>query len=255
MSDAFALFASLDSHEAMLLAIAALLASLVAGLSGMGGGMLLAVAVSPVVGVEALVPILTVTMLINHVARVSAFYQHAEWPTAGRVLLTAIPTTIIGAFVYSLMAADTVAIVIGVFVLLFVPARRLFGESAWKVSNLGFMGVGAVFGFVSGAALGGGMIIIPVLLGSGLSGATLIGTDAIIGLAVLVAKAGLFGALSVLTTSWLIFGAVVGIVTIPGVYLARWLVQKSSVRVHTLLVECVLLVGGGSFVWRGFTGQ
>lgn len=248
-----AIVESLSVAEIVWLAVAAFAGSVTAGLSGMGGGMLLAVAVAPVVGIDALIPVMTVAMFLNHIARVMAFGADAKWDTAGKVMITALPLTVLGATVYSALPVDIVAIVIGCFVLVFVPGRRLLGDAAWNVSTPGLLGVGSVFGFVSGTAIGAGMLIIPVLLGSGLTGAALIGTDAVIGLAVLIVKGITFGTLSVLTVQLAVFGVAVGIFAMPGVWLARWIIKHSSVRVHTLFIELVLLAGGASFVWRGLT--
>ena len=238
-----------------LVALAAFAGSVTAGLSGMGGGMLLAVVVSPIVGIQALIPVMTVTMLFNHIARVSAFRREVNWRIARRVMLSALPLTVLGAMFYAVLPARAIAIVLGLFVLVFVPGRRLLGASAWQLSPLGLTGVGGIFGFISGTAFGAGMILIPVLLGMGLSGAALVGTDAVIGLAILVVKAITFGSLSVLNTDTVVFGVVIGLFTMPGVYLARWIINHTSVRLHTAIVEVLLILGGASFVWRGLYGN
>jgi uncharacterized protein len=249
--DGNALFESLNPLQMVLVALAAFSGSVTAGLSGMGGGMLLAVVVSPIVGIHALIPVMTITILFNHIARVSAFRREVNWRIARRVMVSALPLTVLGASVYAVLPARAVAIVLGLFVLIFVPARRLLGDSAWQLSPAGLTGVGGLFGFISGTAFGAGMILIPVLLGMGLSGAALVGTDAVIGLGILITKALTFSTLSVLSTDRVVFGAVIGLFTMPGVYLARWIIKRTSVRVHTAIIELVLILGGASFVWRG----
>lgn len=250
-----AILAAISAQQIVLIAFAAFAGSVAAGLSGMGGGMLIAVAIAPVVGVQALIPMMTITMLFNHIARVSAFRHNIDWLSARRVMLTGLPFTALGSVVYASLPPRAVAIGLGVFVLVVVPARRLLGDKRWRLSAAGLMGVGSVFGFISGTAFGAGMILIPVFLGMGLTGATLIGTDAVIGLAVLVVKAITFGSLSVLTTELVVFGVIVGLFTVPGVYVARWIIRRSSVRLHTALMEIVLLFGGVSFIWRGVYGE
>lgn len=244
-------FAALDPLRVVLVAVAAFAGSLAAGLSGLGGGMLLAIVIAPIVGIDVLVPVMTITMLLNHVARVGAFYRDVDWKVAGRVTLTALPATVIGAWVYAALPPNVIAIVIGVLALLFVPARRLTGDAAWRVGTAGMLGIGGIFGFLSGTAIGAGMLLVPVLLGTGLAGPVLVGTDAVIGIAVLIVKTITFGTLAVLTTDIVTVGVVVGLFTMPGVYVARWILRKSSVRMHTLIVEIMIVGGGISFVWRG----
>ena len=245
---------ALDGWQLAFVAVAAFAGSLTAGLSGMGGGMLLAVAVAPIVGIEPLVPVMTVSMLINHIARVWAFSSKTEWRPVLYVSVSALPATALGALFYASLPADTIALVIGVFVLLFVPVRRLTGEAAWRLSPAGFVGLGVVFGFISGTALGAGMLIIPALLGTGLTGAALIGTDAVIGLLVLIVKAVVSGSLAVLSVQWIVFGVIVGLFTVPGIFVARWIINNTTARVHTLLIEVVLVASGLTFVYRGLTG-
>ena len=249
--EASSFFAALDPLRIALVAVAAFAGSLAAGLSGLGGGMLLAIVIAPIVGIEVLVPVMTVTMLLNHVARVGAFYREVDWKVAGRVTLTALPATVIGACVYAALPAHVVAIVIGLLALVFVPARRLTGEAAWRVGTAGMLGVGGIFGFFSGTAIGAGMLLVPVLLGTGLAGPVLVGTDAVIGFAVLIVKTITFGTLAVLSTDIVIVGVVVGVFTMPGVYVARSILRRTSVRMHTLIVEVMIIAGGISFVWRG----
>ena len=74
--EASSFFAALDPLRIALVAVAAFAGSLAAGLSGLGGGMLLAIVIAPIVGIEVLVPVMTVTMLLNHVARVGARPRH-----------------------------------------------------------------------------------------------------------------------------------------------------------------------------------
>lgn len=231
-----------------------LLGSVMAGLSGIGGGMLLAMAIAPVVGVKPLVPIISVAMLINHVFRVWVFRAGIQWPTAGLMASVGVPATVCGAMVYVALSAKVVAIVIGVCILVFVPARRLIGHRTWRLGKPGLAGVAGVYGFLSGATLGAGLIVIPALLGHGLTGAMLIGTDAALGLAVIVAKTTTFGTLDVLTPNVLAFGVVMGTVSAPGIYLARWIIEHTTVKVHTLVVEVMIVAGAISILYRGLAG-
>lgn len=245
--------AGLDAGELAVIAGLTFLGSVAAGLSGMGGGVIIAIAITPLVGIKPLVPTVSIAMLVNHVARVWVFRHSVDWRSALAVLATALPFTLVGSAIYVALPATVVAVVMGVFLVAFVPLRRVLARRAWRLGRPGLMAVGGVFGLVTGTTLGGGMLIVPALLGSGLSGAMLIGTDAVIGLSVLIGKAAMFGTLELLTPELVVIGLLVGLVSVPGVYLARWILEHTSVRLHTLLIELLIVGGGLSFVWRGLT--
>jgi uncharacterized membrane protein YfcA len=245
------ILSQLSLTELLLAVGAAVLGSLVSGLSGMGGGVLMAIAVTPVVGIHALVPTIAVTMLVNHMARVWAFRSHVHWRPALLILAAATPFAVLGSLLYVSLPAHTVAMVMGVFLVVFVPLRRRLSRGAWTLGEPGLAGVGAVFGFISGTTIGAGAIIVPALLGTGLAGSALIATDAVIGLMVLVAKTMTFAAQDFLDVRLVAIGLTLGMCSVPGVYAARWIIQRTSIRVHTLFIEALIVAAGLSFIHRG----
>ncbi|HSS62964.1 MAG TPA: sulfite exporter TauE/SafE family protein [Gammaproteobacteria bacterium] len=251
IAEMFSVLAEIDGAQLAVIAVLTFAGSVAAGLSGMGGGILIAIAITPVIGVKALIPTIAVTMMINHVARVWVFRQGVQWPPATAVLVTALPTTIVGSMVYVSMPPRAIAVVMGVFLIVFVPLRRYLARRAWRVGHAGLAGIGSVYGFLSGTTLGGGMLVIPALLGNGLVGTALIGTDAVIGLTILTTKVAAFGTMELLTPQLAVIGVLVGVVSVPGIYLARWMLDHTAVHLHTLIVEVLILGGGLSFLWRG----
>ena len=96
--------------------------------------------------------------------------------------------------------------------------------------------------------------MIPALLGAGLTGMAVLGTDAVIGLATLVTKAVVFSSFDVLTPQLLLIGCLLGVCMIPGTYLARWLVLRTPLHVHVVAMEGVVVFGACSFLWSAFVG-
>lgn len=254
MAEALPVYADLDAQRLIIVAVLTFAGSIVAGLSGMGGGILVAIAITPVVGIKALVPTVAVTMLINHIARVWVFRREVVWRPAASLLAAAVPATVIGASIYVSLAPRVIAIIMGIFLISFVAVRRMFERKAWRIGTKGLIGVGGVYGLLAGATLGGGMLVIPALLGSGLTAARLIGTDAMVGLVIAAVKVTTFGTFELLTPELALIGTVVGVCSVPGVYLARFIMTRTSVKVHTLFIEALIVLGGISFLWRGLAG-
>jgi hypothetical protein len=39
---------------------------------------------------------------------------------------------------------------------------------------------------------------------------------------------------------------------VPGAFVARWLLAHIPLKVHTAMMELVVLAGGAGFLWRAF---
>jgi uncharacterized protein len=88
-------------------------------------------------------------------------------------------------------------------------------------------------------------------MAAGLGGAAVIATDAVISILAGAVKSTSFGALGALRPQDVAFGIAIGIATLPGGLVARFLVDRMSIRLHTLLLEGAVLIGGLGLLWRG----
>jgi uncharacterized protein len=248
------LLAEIGTPRLALIAGVAFVAATVSGMSGVGGGLLLAIFIAPIVGVKAVVPTVGIAALIAHVVRVWVYRDAIVWRPAIMMLVGALPATVLSARLYVDLPADVIAAILGVFLLASVPLRRLMArrELRFGPRSLAFIGIG--FGLLTGTTIGGGVLVIPALLGAGLGGMALLATDAVIGLASLITKAVVFGGFNVLTPELLVIGCLLGLCMIPGTYLARWLVMRTPLQVHIAAMEAVVLLGACSFLWRAFAG-
>jgi hypothetical protein len=124
------LLAALGGAQVALLAAVAFVAATVSGMSGVGGALLMAIFIAPVVGVKAVVPTVGIATLIAHVARVWVYRESIVWRPALLMLLGAIPATIASARLYVALPADVIAVVLGLFLLASVPLRRALADPA-----------------------------------------------------------------------------------------------------------------------------
>jgi uncharacterized membrane protein YfcA len=252
--DVALLLAELGATQVALLAAVAFVAATVSGMSGVGGGLLLAIFIAPVVGVKAVVPTVGVATLIAHVVRVSVYRQHVVWRPALVMLLGALPATIASARLYVALPADVIAVILGIFLLSSVPLRRVMARRDLRFGPRFLGAIGATYGFLAGTTIGGGILVIPALLGAGLAGMPLLATDAVIGLSSLTVKAAVFGGFDVLTPRLLLIGCLLGLCMIPGTYLARWLIRRTPLHVHVVVMEVIVILGACSFLWRASAG-
>ena len=252
--EAALLLAEIGGPRLALLAAVAFIAATVSGMSGVGGGLLLAIFIAPIVGVKAVVPTVGVATLIAHVVRVWVYRERIVWRPALVMLIGAVPATIASARLYVALPADAIAIILGIFLLASIPLRRLMARRDLRFGGRALGLIGAIYGFLSGTTIGGGILVIPALLGAGLAGMTLLATDAVIGLSVLTTKTVVFGGFDVLTPRLFLIGCLLGLCMIPGTYFARWLVLRTPLHVHIVAMEVIVVLGACSFLWHAFAG-
>lgn len=227
-------------------------ASILGGLAGYGTGLVLPIFLAPAVGVANVVPVMAVAMVFNNASRVAAFWRDIHWPHARRILAFGLPACVAGAYGYTLLAASWVALLLGVFFIASVPLRRLLARAGWKLEGRGVAVAGAGFGFVNGGVPGAGLLLISTLMAAGVAGPALIATDAIVSVVMGLAKVALFGGVARLDAGLALGGVLIGLCTVPGAFVARRLLALISLKVHTVVMEAVVLAGGAGFLWRAF---
>ena len=127
---------------------------------------------------------------------------------------------------------------------------RFLARAGWTLGARGVAVAGAGFGFVNGAMTGAGLLLISTLMAAGVQGAALIATDAIVSVIMGLAKVALFGGFARLDAQLGAAGLLIGLCTAPGAFVARWLLARIPLKVHTVIMEIVVLAGGAGFLWR-----
>jgi uncharacterized protein len=242
--------ADLGAAQFLLIGAVAFAASILGGLAGYGTGLVLPIFLAPAVGVANVVPVMAVAMILNNGSRVAAFWRDIRWPHVRRILAFGLPACVAGAYGYTLLEARAVALLLGAFFIASVPLRRVLARAGWQLGARGVTIAGAGFGFVNGAMTGAGLLLISTLMAAGVQGAALIATDAIISVIMGFAKVALFGGFARLDLQLGAAGLLIGLCTAPGAFVARWLLARIPLKVHTLMMEIVVLAGGAGFLWR-----
>ena len=84
-----------------MIAATALVASVVGGVAGYGTGALMPLVLVPIVGAEPVVPIISLSALFTNTSRVAAFRHLVDPRLAVIVLVSAVPTCVLGAWGYT----------------------------------------------------------------------------------------------------------------------------------------------------------
>ncbi len=242
-------FASISPAELLLIAAMALFASIVGGVAGYGTGALMPLVLVPVLGPEPVVPIIAISALFNNTWRALAFKHLIDWRRGLLVAAFATPTCIVSAYGYTLLTGKGAAIVIGSMLMLTVPLRYLFKRYVMALDMKGLALGALIYGGAVGGTVGAGVILLSILMAAGLQGAAVIATDALISIFVTAVRMAVFGISGVIDARVVAFALLIGMVALPGAFVAKAMVARMSLSVHTALLDLVVLIGGATMIY------
>jgi uncharacterized membrane protein YfcA len=237
-------FADVSILQLLLVAVVAMFAAVVGGLAGYGTGALMPLVLVPLIGAEPVVPIIAISAIFANLSRATAYFRYVDRRRAVIVILAAAFTTALGAYGYTRLTNAGAALVIGGMLMLSVPLRRVLRRRSVRIGDT-TLAAGAVgYGVVVGGTSGSGVILLSLLMASGLEGAAVIATDAVISIITSVIKISVFGLAGVVTAQVLAFALLIGCIGVPGAFLARAFVERMPVHIHTAILDVAVITGG-----------
>jgi len=237
-------FADISLVQFALIAAAALVASVIGGVAGYGTGALMPLVLVPIVGAEPVVPIISISALFTNVGRVAAYRRLVDPRKALIVLVAAVPTCALGAWGYTKLSGKGALIVIGSMLIASVPLRRMLRARGHALTDRGLAVSSFLWGPLAGGTVGAGIILLSLLMATGLEGAAVIATDAVVSIGIGFTKFAVFGLAGAVTAQVFAVAVLIGCVALPGAFLARRLVDNLPVHVHTAILD-VVVIGGG----------
>jgi uncharacterized membrane protein YfcA len=214
------------------------------GVAGYGTGALMPLVLVPMVGAAPVVPIIGLSALFSNAARVAAFRDRVDWSRAAIALAVALPFCGLGAWLYTLLTGRGAALVIGTTMISTVPLRRLLRRRGHHLGTKGFVAGSALWGFLMGGTTGAGVILLSLMMAAGLEGAAVIASDAVVSIVTGLIKVAVFAVTGVLTPKVLVIGCLIGIIAFPCTFLAKLIVDRLPIHVHTAILDVVVIIGG-----------
>jgi uncharacterized protein len=233
-----------DPFTWALVLCAAFIGAVIGALGGFGTGVILTAVLAPIIGIKAVVPTLALAGIIINAGRFW-FYRHdVNWPAVLKVSLGALPFLFLGTSIYNALDPKALGYVVGALVLFSIPMRRYLKAKNITIGHRGLIVGGGIFGLANGMASGMGIILVSLLMGAGLGGATVIATDAFITIGIDIVRALLFGKFQLLDSAKVTLGLAIGLITLPGSALAAYLVKRMDAKLHIVFMELLILGGG-----------
>ena len=231
-----------------LIAVAAMLTAVIGGVAGYGTGALMPLILVPIVGAEPVVPIIALAALFSNASRAIVFRRSIVWPRALVVLLAAGPTCALGAWGYTLLSGRGALLVIGLMMVASVPLRRIMHRRGFRLGRPGLVAAACGWGVVVGGTTGSGAMLLALLMAAGLEGAAVIATDAAISIATGLIKVGVFGIAGAVSAQVIAVAVLIGIAAFPGAFLAKALLLRLPLSMHTAILDAVVMVGGALMI-------
>lgn len=239
--------AHIDPLTLLMVMAACFGAAVLSGMSGFGGGLIITLFITPIIGAKAVVPVLAVAMGITNLSRLWFFRSALSLRLVALLAGPGVAAAVLGSMLYVRLDPSVVQAMLGTVLIGSIVPRRYLAKRRISPNSTALLGIGALYGFLSSIVVGAGIILVPTLLGAGLAGAVLLATDAAIAVLINIVKIFMFGALDALTLKLFIVALVMGACTVPGTWLASCIVKRTNVRIHTMLME-ILIICGGSFL-------
>jgi uncharacterized protein len=160
------------------LALFGVIAGILTTLTGQGGGLFLLLVLSYRVGPHAALALSSPALLFGNLHRVLTFRKSIVISAAVRFSVGALPGSILGGFFASAMPARIVQTAL--LLMTAVTLAKALGLLRFELSPVIYPWAGLSLGFLTGTSGGAGILVSPVLLASGLSGAPYIATQSVI---------------------------------------------------------------------------
>ena len=202
----------------------------------------------PIVGAEPVVPIISLSALLTNTGRVAAFRHLVDVRRAKIVLISAVPTCVIGAWGYTRLSGRGALIVIGTMLIATAPLRRLMRRRGLALSNRSLAAAAFGWGPLAGGTVGAGIVLLSLLMAAGLEGAAVVATDAVVSIGIGLVKFGTFGLAGVVTAQVIAIALLIGAMAFPGAFLAKRLIDRLPVHVHTAVLDAVVIGGGAVMI-------
>jgi uncharacterized membrane protein YfcA len=136
-----------------------------------------------------------------------------------------------------------------------VPLRHLLSRRTAHLGPGGLALGASGFGILAGGTAGAGIVLLSILMAAGLQGAAVVATDAAVSIVIGMVKIAVFGVTGVITAQVIAFALLIGVVALPGAFVAKAIVERMPVRLHTALLDAVVLLGGGFMILGALRGQ
>ncbi len=240
-----------DFETVALLFIAGCASWTISIFSGAGGSIILLAAVTHLIRVTTIAPVITVASLMASPTRILVSWRLIEWKVVRWYLPGAIVGAIGGSWIFTWADAGWLTLLVGLFLVSTPVQYRLGGRAkSFPMRLAWFVPVSLVVGLISGVLGASSLVSMPFYLNYGLTKERMIATGAFHSLFIQLAKIAAYGSLGALAPASLIEGASAGLGAIVAICATRRWLDRFSETWFRRLAILIMLISGLSLLWR-----
>ena len=213
--------------------------------------MTLGILVSPFIPIKLLVPLMSVFVFCSNLSRMYYYRDSIFWKKGFTTNLFASSDNFHSLILF--LSDKVLYFCLGFGLAFVIVVRRVFKKINLTIGWLGLAVMAVFYGTISGVILGPGAVLLTALASNGMVGSAIIGTDSFITCINVIIRLVSFRNLGLLNNDALLIGCSIGVVAILGSYIARKIVDKLGVKLHTLIIEICIILGAIVMIYRAFT--
>ncbi len=240
-----------DLETSILLFVAGCASWTISTFSGGAGSIVLLAAVTHLIRVKTIAPVITIASLTASPTRILISWRLIEWPVVRWYLPGAISGAIAGSWIFTWANAAWLGVILGLF-LVSTPIQYHLGGRArsFPMRLSWFIPVSLAVGLISGVIGASSLVSLPFYLNYGLTKERMIATGAVHSLFIQLTKIATYGSLGVLSAGSVLEGASAGLGAIVAIWVTRqWLDRLKEIWFRRLAI-LLMLISGLSMLWR-----
>jgi uncharacterized membrane protein YfcA len=225
----------------IILVIVGIIAGLLSGSVGFGGGMIILPVITYFYGVEVAVPISTIAQLLSNLSRAAMGYKDIHWNKVGLFLLLAAPLTALGAYGFAVVSKVALTRVLCLFLIVFA-IMKLAGKMKLPSNKKTALIGGGLTGLINGLLGISGPISSAVFMTFGLTPVAYIASEAAAAAAMHVIKAVMYGKFDLMDWSIFLNGLYIGMAMMIGNFVAMRFIRNVDKKRYRKVIAAFLIV-------------
>jgi uncharacterized membrane protein YfcA len=240
-----------DLETTLLLFVAGCISWTISTFSGGGGSIVLLAAVTHLIRVKTIAPVITIASFLASPTRILISWRLIEWPVVRWYLPGAICGAIIGSWIFAKVGAVWLSVIVGMFLISTPMQYRLGGWArSFPMRLHWFIPVSLAVGLISGVIGASSLVSLPFYLNYGLTKERMIATGAFHSLFIQLTKIATYGSLGTLTAGSVIEGISAGLGAMVAITASqRWLDEFKEIWFRRLAIV-LMFTSGVSILWR-----
>lgn len=221
-----------------------LVAGTISGITGFGGAAILLPVLIGILGTRDAVIALTIAQILGNAGRVGFNYRDCDRDVIRWFSIGAVPVAILGALLFTQAPLKLLTPGLGLVLIGLVVARRSRWAKTIRPNRTGWIGIGAVLGFISSIVGTAGPLASPFFLQYGLVKKAYIGTEAATALIGHLTKLAVYLIMSLVFPKLVFVGLIIGAGLLVGAYVGKAIIDRLPKEAFIVLVEVMLCIAG-----------